>query len=210
MPHPHESDRHISPPEGSEDPAELTLMLAGKPYLASDPYIDRVRADKARKVWEVNQVMEMGERMDQMRELVNMGKDVYIAQGFFFEYGFNITIGPEVFVGANCTFLDVTQITIGTRTMLGPNCQLLTPGHPVSPEQRNGLKGREWATPIVIGDDCWLGAGVTICPGVKIGHGSTIGAASVVTKDVPERSVVVGNPAKVIKRIRADGTLENV
>ncbi|OWZ43062.1 maltose O-acetyltransferase [Cryptococcus neoformans var. grubii Br795] len=68
-----------------------------------------------------------------------------------------------------------------------PNDQILTPAHPVSPEERNGLKGKEWAKPVTIGNDCWLGAGVTVCPGVIIGERVTVGAASVVTKDVPSR-----------------------
>lgn len=85
--------------------------------------------------------------------------------------------------------------------MLGPNVGIYTPQHPLSPEERNGLKGREWAVPISIGEDCWIGGSVTILPGVTIGKGSTIGAGSVVTKDVPERSVAVGNPARVIKTI---------
>lgn len=92
--------------------------------------------------------------------------------------------------------------------MLGPNVQILTPAHPVSPEERNGLKGKEWAKPVTIGNDCWLGAGVTVCPVVTIGDGVTLGAASVVTKDVPSRSLVVGDPGRVIKEIKADGTLE--
>jgi maltose O-acetyltransferase len=102
------------------------------------------------------------------------------------------------------------SVKIGTRTMLGPNVQIYTPVHPISPEARNGLKGREWATPVTIGNDCWLGGGVIVCPGVTIGDGCTIGAGSVVTKDVPSRSVVVGNPGRVVKRIKEDGTLESV
>jgi maltose O-acetyltransferase len=85
--------------------------------------------------------------------------------------------------------------------MFGPNVSLYTPQHPISPEERNGLKGREWAVPISIGSDCWIGGNVVVCPGVKIGDGCTIGAGSVVTKDVPARSVAVGNPARVIKSI---------
>jgi maltose O-acetyltransferase len=91
--------------------------------------------------------------------------------------------------------------------MLGPNCGIYTPQHPVSPEERNGLKGREWAKPIVIGKDCWLGGSVIVCPGVTIGDGCTIGAGAVVTKNIPSRSVAIGNPARVVKHIEEDGTL---
>ena len=94
--------------------------------------------------------------------------------------------------------------------MLGPNVQLYTPTHPISPEERNGLQGPEGATPITIGNDCWIGGGAIILAGVTIGDGSTVGAGSVVTKSVPPRTVVVGNPAKPIKRIEADGTVVNL
>lgn len=94
--------------------------------------------------------------------------------------------------------------------MLGANVQLYTPSHPIAPEARNGLKGPEWAKRIEIGDDCWIGGGVIIVPGVRIGNGVTVGAGSVVTKDLPDRVVAVGNPARVIKKIHADGTTENV
>lgn len=99
-------------------------------------------------------------------------------------------------------------VTIGSGTMFGPNVSLYTPQHPISPEERNGLKGREWAVPISIGSDCWIGGNVTVCPGVTIGDGCTIGAGSVVTKDVPPRSVAVGNPARVIKSIPLPGEAE--
>lgn len=85
--------------------------------------------------------------------------------------------------------------------MFGPNCQIYTPIHPIHPEARNGTQGREAARPIEIGSDCWLGGGVIVCPGVTIGRGSTVGAGSVVTRDVPERSVAVGNPARVIRTL---------
>lgn len=94
--------------------------------------------------------------------------------------------------------------------MLGANCQLYTPSHPISPEARNGLSGPEWAKTIRIGKDCWFGGGVVVVPGVTIGDGVTVGAGSVVTRDLPDRVVAVGNPARIIKKINADGTTENV
>ncbi|WVF71785.1 hypothetical protein IAT40_006593 [Kwoniella sp. CBS 6097] len=211
---PHELNSRIPPinagPFKNEDPTEMLAMISCQPYHGSDPYVDRVREALGRRVQEINRIDPMEARMEALRQLIWMGNKVWIAQGFFFEYGFNITIGEDVFVGANCTFLDVGPIKIGTRTMLGPNCQLLTPDHPISPEARNGLQGKESSKPVTIGDDCWIGAGVTICPGVTIGNGCTIGAATVVTKDVGDRCVVVGNPGRVVKKIRMDGTLEDV
>lgn len=91
--------------------------------------------------------------------------------------------------------------------MLGPNVQLYTPTHPIDPDVRNGFEGPEASGPITIGDDCWIGGGVIILAGVTIGDGSTVGAGSVVTRSVPPRHVVVGNPARAIKRIEKDGTV---
>lgn len=91
--------------------------------------------------------------------------------------------------------------------MIGPNVQILTPTHPINPELRNGLQGPEAAGPITIGKNVWIGGGVIILSNVTIGDGCTVGAGSVVTKDVPPRTVVVGNPAKPVKRIELDGTV---
>jgi acetyltransferase-like isoleucine patch superfamily enzyme len=94
--------------------------------------------------------------------------------------------------------------------MVGANCSFYTPGHPVSPEARNGLTGPEWGKEIIIGDDVWIGGSVVFVGPVRVGNGTTIGAGSVVTKDIPDRCVAVGNPARVIKTINMDGTMERV
>ena len=94
--------------------------------------------------------------------------------------------------------------------MVGANCSFYTPGHPIIPEERNGLQGSEWAKAITVGNDVWIGGSVVIVGPCKIGNGVTIGAGSVVTKDIPDRCVAVGNPARVIKKINADGTTERV
>lgn len=91
------------------------------------------------------------------------------------------------------------SVSIGARTMLGPNVQIYAATHPLLPEARRGTQGREYAKPIKIGADCWIGGATVICPGVTIGDGVTVGAGSIVTKDVGDRCVVVGNPARVIK-----------
>jgi acetyltransferase-like isoleucine patch superfamily enzyme len=92
-------------------------------------------------------------------------------------------------------------ITIGARTLVGPNCSFYSGTHPLDPYVRNGTNGPEAGKPVIIGEDCWLGGNVVVVPGVTIGRGSTIGAGSVVTKDIPEFSVAVGNPAKVIRKL---------
>lgn len=92
--------------------------------------------------------------------------------------------------------------------MIGPDVSIYTPIHPISPEERKGLAGEQWAAPVVIEEDCWIGGRVVILPGVTIGRGSTVGAGSVVVKDVPERSVAVGNPARVVRTIPLEGEKE--
>ncbi|CEL59910.1 Nodulation protein L OS=Rhizobium meliloti (strain 1021) GN=nodL PE=3 SV=1 [Rhizoctonia solani AG-1 IB] len=178
-------------------------MIAGRPYLASDPYVQKIAGEQGRKVKELNAEQDDEKREVLLRKLLKCKEDAQVAivMPFFCEYGFNVIIEGEVFIGTGCTMLDVCPITIGERTLIGPNVQIYTPVHPLRPEERNGLKGAEWAKPIRIGKDCWIGGSSIICPGVTIGDGSTVGAGSVVTKDVEPRCLVAGNPARLIKRI---------
>lgn len=106
-----------------------------------------------------------------------------------------------MYINFNAVFLDTCLITIGSRTLIGPNCAFYAATHPLDPFLRNGTDGPELGAPITVGEDCWFGGNVVVCPGVTIGRGVTIGAGSVVTKDVPDFVVVAGNPARVIKKI---------
>lgn len=110
-------------------------------------------------------------------------------------------LGANVFVNQNSTWLDTCTITVGARTLVGPNCAFYSATHPLDPNVRNGTRGPETGKPIVIGEDCWLGGNVIVLPGVTIGKGSTVGAGSVVTKDVEPYTVVAGNPARFIRKI---------
>jgi len=110
-------------------------------------------------------------------------------------------LGEGVYVNFNCTFLDTCVITIGARTLLGPNCCFFSASHPVDPFLRNGIQGPEDGKPITVGEDCWFGGNVIVLPGVTIGRGVTIGAGSVVTKDIPAFHVAAGNPARIIRKI---------
>ena len=134
-----------------------------------------------------------------VNELVNAadGKAI-IMPGFFCDYGVNIHLGARAFANANCVFLDCAEIRIGDNFQAGPGVQLLTPEHPLDAVAR---RGEETARPIVIGDDVWIGGGGIVLAGVTIGDRSVIGAGSVVTKDVPSDVVVVGNPAKIVRRL---------
>ncbi len=122
-----------------------------------------------------------------------------ICPPFFCDHGHGIILGERVFINYNCTFLDGGVIRIGNRTFIGPNCQLYTPHHPLNVAERR--RGDEYELPITIGEDCWLGGGVIVCPGVKIGDRCVIAAGSVVTRDIPDDSLAAGNPATVKRRL---------
>ncbi|CAL3970998.1 unnamed protein product [Diplocarpon coronariae] len=134
-------------------------------------------------------------------EAVLFKDDAYIDGPIKVDYGTNLRIGKGVYINFNCTFLDTCLITIGSRTLIGPGCSFFAATHPLDPFLRNGINGPELGGPITIGEDCWFGGNVTVCPNVTVGRGVTVGAGSVVTKDVPDFHVVAGNPARIIKRI---------
>lgn len=119
-----------------------------------------------------------------------------VAPPFFCDYGDGIIIGEHCFINFNCTFLDGAYITIGNHVLIGPNVQIYTPHHPMNYLERRATK--ETSSPVTIGDDCWIGGGTIILPGVTIGSRCIVGAGSVVTKDVPSGTTVVGNPARKI------------
>lgn len=108
-----------------------------------------------------------------------------------------------MYINSGSTWIDTCTIEIGARTLVGPNCSFYSGNHPLDPFLRNGTNGPEGGKPIKIGEDCWLGGNVIVLPGVTIGRGVTVGAGSVVTKDVPDFVVVAGNPARVLRKIEA-------
>lgn len=133
------------------------------------------------------------------RILGKMDTTTFIEPPFFVDYGCNISVGKHFYANFNTTFLDCSLITFGDNVMVGPNCSFITVTHPVEPEGR--LQGIEFAKPITVGNTVWFGANVTVMPGVTIGDGAVCGAGSVVTKDVPANTVVVGVPAKVVRNL---------
>lgn len=130
---------------------------------------------------------------------------VIISNGFKCDYGFNIHFKGFAFINYNVVMLDTSPIHIGSGAFIGPGVCLACSGHSYIKEERE--KGIGISAPIFLDDDVWLGANVTICPGVKIGKGSVIGAGSVVTKDIPEKVIAAGNPCKVIREIKEDDKL---
>ena len=125
--------------------------------------------------------------------------NLWIQPPFYYDYGTNIITGEGVFFNFNCVVLDVMEVNIGSKTMFGPNVQIYTATHPLDYKIRN--TGLEYAKPITIGENVWVGGSVVICPGITIGDNSIIGAGSVVTKSIPANVIAAGNPCKVIRNL---------
>jgi len=128
------------------------------------------------------------------------GDEVFIEPPFRVDYGCNISVGERFYSNFNLTILDCGLVTIGNMIMFGPNVSIMAATHETEVQSRR--ENIEYARPVVIGDDCWIGGHVVILPGVTIGQGCTIGAASVVTKDIPPWSVAMGTPARVVKKVK--------
>ncbi|KAJ9631031.1 hypothetical protein H2203_001559 [Taxawa tesnikishii (nom. ined.)] len=133
-------------------------------------------------------------------------EEPWVEPPFHADYGTNVQLGANVFINFNCTIIDTCVVSIGARTLFGPNVSLYSGTHPTDADLRNGTKGPELGKEIVIEEDVWIGGNVVVLPGVRIGKGSTVGAGSVVTKDVPPYSVVAGNPARFIKEAQRNTT----
>ncbi len=181
---------------------EKEKMLAGEIYDACAPEL----------VEELNLVKNLCRRYNNLmptdliarNQLIQqiLGKadnDTFINQPFYCDYGRHIRVGRRFFANFCLTVLDEAYVTIGDDCFIGPNVSIYTACHSTDPVERNTR--HEWAKPVTIGDNVWIGGSVTILPGVTIGDNCTIGAGSVVTHDIPPRSIAVGNPARVIKTI---------
>lgn len=178
--------------------SEKAKMLAGELYWSMDPALVAERARAAQEVARFNASGDVAV----LRALFGaLGANTSIMRVFACDYGTNIRIGRDGYINYNCVFLDCAAIEIGDRLQMAPAVQLYTATHPVDAATRRA--GLEYARPIRIGDDVWIGGGAIILPGITIGDGSVVGAGSIVTHDVPAGSVVAGNPARVIRRPNA-------
>ena len=160
------------------------------------------RLAAADMTYELNRLSpsQVAEREAVIRRLLGRtGKNVSIVSPFYCDYGYNIETGENFFMNMNCVILDGAKVTFGDNVFVAPGCGFYTAGHPLDVERRNA--GLEYALPIRIGNNVWIGAQVCVLPGVTIGDNSVIGAGSVVTKDIPSGVLAAGNPCRVIRPI---------
>lgn len=179
---------------------EKEKMLSGQVYSAVDQDLLRELGETKEIIHRYNALPPSAEseRLAILKGLLgNIGDDqIIINQPFYCDYGKQIRVGKRFFANFNFTVLDEAPVSIGDDCFIGPNVSIYTACHSTDPAERNSR--REWAEPVTIGDSVWIGGSVTILPGVHIGNNVTIGAGSVVTKDIPDGSVAVGNPCRVI------------
>ena len=178
-------------------------MLAGEIYSAVDPQLLEELAAAREVIHDYNLLRpsENQKKLELLKGLLgHIGDDsIIINQPFRCDYGKQISVGKRFFANFNFTVLDEARVTIGDDCFIGPNVSIYTACHSTDPVERNTRQ--EWAKPVTIGNNVWIGGSVTILPGVTIGDNVTIGAGSVVTKNIPSNCVAAGNPCKVIKSI---------
>jgi maltose O-acetyltransferase len=180
---------------------EKEKMLAGELYDPLDPDLVRARNRARDLCQDLNATRERDQDMRRsiLKQLFGRGGDsVWMQPPFFCDYGSNIQLGERVFFNFNCVVLDVCVVEIGDFTLFGPAVQMYTATHPMNAELR---RKQEFAKPIKIGSDVWVGGGAIICPGVSIGSKSVVGAGSVVTRDIPAGVFAAGNPCRVIREL---------
>lgn len=180
-------------------------MLAGLPYKAWLDGLSEERLDLRLKIHKFNSCSP--DKKDEMKAMIKdivgkCGKDIFIEPPFHCDYGKNIEVGENFYANFNCVILDVGKVKIGNNVMFAPNVSIYTAGHPIHPESRNS--GYEYGIGITIGDNVWVGGSVVINPGVHIGNNVVIGSGSVVTKDIPDNVIAVGNPCRILREITED------
>lgn len=181
---------------------EREKMLSGLMYYPGDQELAEERERCKINCSKYNRLEydKYEERNELIKEIVGKaGEDFYIEQPFYCDYGYNIEIGEGFYSNHGLIILDCAKVKIGKNVMIGPNCGIYTACHPLDSEERS--TGVEFSKAVTIGDNVWIGGGVHIMPGVKIGNNCVIGGGSVVVSDIPDNTVAVGNPCRVIKNL---------
>ncbi len=181
---------------------EKEKMVDGELYNPSDQTLVNDRRTSRRKTRLYNQSLEMEgtDREVLLNDLFgSMGENIFIEPTFRCDYGYNIHVGDQFYANFDCVILDACEVRIGHNCMLAPGVHIYTATHPLHAQARNS--GKEFAKPVTIGDNVWIGGRSIINPGVSIGNNAVIASGAVVTKDVPDNVVVGGNPARLIKHL---------
>lgn len=182
--------------------SEKEKMLSQQPYYAFGEELSKERIFAQKSCFKINSLSpELVEERDLiLKEILGSYKEkFYVEPPFHCDYGYNIHLGENFYSNYNCIILDCAEVTIGDNVMLAPNVSIFTAGHPIHPEKRN--EGLEYAIPVSIGNNVWIGGNTVINPGIKIGDNSVIGSGSIITKDIPSNVIAAGNPCKVIREI---------
>ncbi len=181
---------------------EKEKMLSGNLYIADDEELktDRRNARRLTRLFNSTTEEELEDRSELLRELLgSVGDNAFIEPPFRCDYGYNISVGKNFYANYDCIMLDVCRVTIGDNVFLAPRVGIYTAGHPIDAEIRN--TNLEFGKPITIGSSVWIGANTVVNPGVTIGSNVVIGSGSVVTKDIPDNVIAVGNPCRVLREI---------
>lgn len=201
------SDTGVSPKindsERMRPMTEKEKSYAEMLYQPGDPELVADREITVRKLTEYNGIdpLDREARDRAIRGILGKaGKNCVVEQPLFCTYGYNTTVGDNFFLNVNGKLMDSGKITIGNNVFIAPNVCIITEEHAMDVEQR--IQGLEYTHPVTIGDNVWICAGALVLPGVTIGEGSVIGAGSVVTKDIPAHCLAVGNPCKVIRKLK--------
>ncbi len=185
---------------------EKDKMHTEELYLPGDEEIMEFQTKCLDRLYDFNMTRptEYEKRQNLMSEMfAECGENCYIEPPFHSNFGGrHIHLGKNVYFNFNVTIVDDTHVYIGDYTMLGPNVVIATAGHPILPELRQ--EGYQYNSPVHIGKNCWIGAGVIVVPGVTIGDNVVIGAGSIVTKDIPSNSLAVGNPCRVLREVNEE------
>jgi maltose O-acetyltransferase len=177
-------------------------MLRGELYIWNDPEleVEYARAQRLLERYNASPYDAQDERDRILRELLgHVGESVVIRPPFRCEYGTRVSVGARTFFNYDCVLLDVAAVTVGAACQVASRVQFLTATHPIDPEPRR--IGWEYAEPIAVGDNVWLGSGAILCPGVTIGDDTVVGAGAVVTRDLPAGVVAAGVPARIVREI---------
>lgn len=181
---------------------EKEKLQAGELYNGNDKELvaDRISAKKLCEEYNAVTYNDFQKRDRLLNRLLAFkGENTWIEPNFFCDYGYNIIMGDNFYSNHNLVILDCAEVIFGDNVFIGPNCGFYTAGHPLDYKARN--YGLEYAKPIKIGNNVWIGGNVCVMPGVTIGDNVVIGGGSVVTKDIPCGVVAVGNPCKPVKEI---------